>query len=141
MRRGIGTVVGLLLVVTIASLGWATQNDEVKKAIVVSGEWLTLIDNNNYSTSWETAGFYFKQNVDNKEWVKKIHAVRNPLGRLINRNMISSRYMTSLPGAPDGEYVVIQYKSSFENKKTAIETVTPMRDKDGIWRVSGYFIK
>ena len=141
MRREIGTVVGLLLVVSIASSGWATQNDEVKKAIVVSGEWLTLIDNNNFSTSWETAGFYFKQNVDNKEWVKKILAVRNPLGRLINRNMISSKYMTYLPGAPDGEYVVIQYKSSFENKKTAIETVTPMRDKDGIWRVSGYFIK
>lgn len=55
--------------------------------------------------------------------------------------MIAAKYMTSLPGAPDGEYVVIQYKSSFENKKAAVETVTPMRDKYGAWRISGYFIK
>lgn len=48
---------------------------------------------------------------------------------------------TSLPGAPDGEYVVIEFESSFEHKKSAIETVTPMNDKDGKWRVSGYYIK
>jgi hypothetical protein len=43
--------------------------------------------------------------------------------------------------APDGEYVVIQFEASFENKKSAIETVTPMLDKDGNWRVSGYYVK
>ena len=46
-----------------------------------------------------------------------------------------------MPGAPDGEYVVIQFETSFENKKHAIETVTPMMDKDGTWRVSGYYIR
>jgi len=45
------------------------------------------------------------------------------------------------PLPPDGEYVVIQFKTSFENKKAAIETITPMLDKDGKWKVSGYFIK
>jgi len=29
----------------------------------------------------------------------------------------------------------------FEKKKAAVETVTPMMDRDGTWRVSGYFIK
>jgi hypothetical protein len=45
------------------------------------------------------------------------------------------------PGAPDGKYVVIRYETSFRNKKAATETVTPMLDADGRWRVSGYFIK
>ena len=31
--------------------------------------------------------------------------------------------------------------TSFQNKRTAIETVTPMRAPDGKWRVSGYFIR
>ena len=31
--------------------------------------------------------------------------------------------------------------STPENKKSGIETVTPMLDNDGQWRVSGYFIK
>jgi hypothetical protein len=52
-----------------------------------------------------------------------------------------ARYETSLPGAPDGEYVVIQFETSFENKKAAIETVTPMFEKNRGWRVSGYYIQ
>jgi hypothetical protein len=46
-----------------------------------------------------------------------------------------------LPGAPDGEYVVIQYESQFESKKAAIETVTPRLEKDGSWKAAGYYIK
>jgi hypothetical protein len=29
----------------------------------------------------------------------------------------------------------------FTNKKEAVETVTPMKDEDGFWRVSGYYVK
>jgi len=48
--------------------------------------------------------------------------------------------MTSLPGAPDGQYVVLRFETSFDNKAKAIETVTPMLD-DGTWRVSGYYVQ
>ena len=57
------------------------------------------------------------------------------------RKIKSTTYTKTLPGAPDGEYVVLRYDTSFENKNSAVETVTPMLDKDGKWRVSGYFIK
>lgn len=57
------------------------------------------------------------------------------------RKVKSATFTRTLPGAPDGEYVVIQFESQFENKAAAIETVTPMRDKDGAWRVSGYYIR
>jgi hypothetical protein len=46
-----------------------------------------------------------------------------------------------LPGAPDGQYVVIQFETSFENKHNAVETVTPMLEPNGQWRVSGYYIR
>jgi hypothetical protein len=36
---------------------------------------------------------------------------------------------------------VIQFATSFENKQSAVETVTPMRDSDGTWRVSGYYVR
>jgi len=52
----------------------------------------------------------------------------------------SSEYRTTLPGAPDGEYVVIQFDSSFEHKESALETVTPVLE-EGKWKVSGYYIK
>jgi hypothetical protein len=60
---------------------------------------------------------------------------------MVSRTLKSASYAKSLPGAPDGEYVVIQFDATFEKKQSAIETVTPMKEPDGRWRVSGYFIK
>jgi hypothetical protein len=57
------------------------------------------------------------------------------------RALKNANYTKTLPGAPDGEYVVLQYETSFEHKQSAAETVTPTLDKDGKWPVSGYFIK
>jgi hypothetical protein len=36
--------------------------------------------------------------------------------------------------------VTVQFETTFENKNGAIEVVTPMKDKDGTWRVTGYFV-
>ena len=66
---------------------------------------------------------------------------RKPFGKNLSRELKSKRYRTSLPGAPDGQYVIIQFKASFENKKSAVESITPMLDQDGTWRVSGYYMK
>jgi len=54
---------------------------------------------------------------------------------------MGSMYQTDLPNVPKGEYVVIQYKTSFAGTAPMIETITPMLDKDGKWHVSGYFLK
>jgi len=40
-----------------------------------------------------------------------------------------------------GGYVVIKFNTNFEHQAAATETVTPMKDSDGEWRVSGYYIK
>ena len=63
------------------------------------------------------------------------------MGKLISRNLTKTQNAQSLPGAPDGNYVVMQFATSFENKKDAVETVTFMREKDGKWKAAGYYIK
>jgi hypothetical protein len=63
------------------------------------------------------------------------------LGAVISRKLKSAEYTTQLPGAPDGQYVVLRYESGFEHKSSAIETVTPALDKDGKWRVCLYTVK
>jgi hypothetical protein len=110
-------------------------------AIASAQKWLTLIDEGKYSESWNEAAGFFKTAVSKKDWLKSMEAFRKPLGALISRKLKSKKYTTSLPGAPDGEYVVVQYETSFEHKKSAIETVTPILDKNGKWLVSGYYIK
>jgi len=103
--------------------------------------WLALVDAGNYPQSWNTAAAYFRNAVPQSQWVSKVGAVRGPLGAVKSRRVSSSQSTHSLPGAPDGEYVVIQFTTSFEQMADAIETVTPLKDPDGHWRVSGYFIR
>jgi len=115
---------------------------EAEKAALEAAEaWLKLVDNGDYAESWEEAAEYFKNFVSQKDWLKSIKLVREPLGKLVQRKLKSALQTNSAPGAPDGQYVIIQYDTSFENKKSALETVTPMMDKDSQWRVSGYYIK
>jgi hypothetical protein len=35
----------------------------------------------------------------------------------------------------------MQFDTSFANKKSAVETVTFMQEKDGNWKAAGYYIK
>jgi hypothetical protein len=103
--------------------------------------WLTLVDNGDFSGSWEQSASIFKAAITKEQWQKALAGSRGQFGNLVSRKLKSATYTTNLPGAPDGDYVVIRYESSFENKKSAVETVTPMLDKDGQWHVSGYFIR
>jgi hypothetical protein len=122
----------------------ASQEDAGSKenaARAVAEMWLSLVDAGNYGQSWTEAADLFKKRVDETTWEKTLDGVRGPLGKKLSRTVRSARYATSLPGAPDGEYVVVQFDTSFEKKSAAVETVTPMIDPDGRWRVSGYFIK
>ena len=128
----------LLLVAGIA----AAQNSQKEKAAVDSAEkWLAVVDKGKYADSWQKAAIFFKNSVPKKQWEQSMLSFRKPLGSLVSRKVQSKIFMTSLPGAPDGKYVVITFETFFENKASAIETVTPMFEKDGNWRVSGYFIK
>ena len=134
-------IIGLFLLSTCAcSYSYADEASK-KAAIAVSKEWLALLDNAQFEKSWEEAAPIFKAAIKKGDWGRQINAVYTPFGKLLSRELLSATYTETLPGAPDGKYVVIQFKSSFENKKTATETITPMLDKDGTWRVSGYYIK
>jgi len=131
-------------VAALAAFGCAVaqgEKESEKSAVSASLAWLELVDRAEYEESWSEAASLFKTAVDESTWVKQISAARQPLGKILSRRVKSTKYMTSLPGAPDGQYVVIQTQASFENKKTAVETITPMLDNDGKWRVSGYYIK
>lgn len=120
----------------------APSNPEAEKAAVeVAEQWVILVDSEQYAESWKEAAQFFRGAVTEDQWVNTMQSMRKPLGKNTSRELKSTQYLTQAPGAPDGQYVVIQFKAAFENKQSAIETITPMLDEDGNWRVSGYFMK
>jgi Protein of unknown function (DUF4019) len=135
---GIIVIIGLALF-SLQVIAVAGSSEEQAKA--AAKEWLALVDAGNYQESWESAAGFFKNAVSQEKWQQQMAALRQPLGKTTSRKLKSAKYTKTLPGAPDGEYVVIQYQTSFAKKKSAVETVTPMLDNDGKWKVSGYYIK
>lgn len=123
----------------VGAIAMAQDKNEAAKKSAES--WLAVVDKGDYAASYDEAASIFKLAITKEDWLQKVRAARSPLGKMISRKLKLMQYETTLPGAPDGEYVVIQYDTSFENKRSAVETITPTLDKDGQWRVSGYFIR
>jgi len=137
-------VLGSILVLLfnfVTTTARAADQAAVNEATKAADRWLKLVDAGDYKQSWNTACSLFRNAVTADQWAQQLGSVRKQVGALVSRKLKSAQYATSLPGAPDGKYVVIQYDSSFQNKSDAVETVTPMLDKDGQWRVSGYYIR
>jgi len=135
-------VLGLLVAISLhAPSGFASEADSRKKAETAARSWLTLVDSGKYDESWKEASGLFRHAVTSAGWAGAIKSARSPLGALKSRKPKASQFTRNLPGAPEGEYVVIQFDADFEGGGPRVETITPMLDPDGTWRVSGYFVK
>ena len=131
-----------LLLMTINNAIAAGGKTKPEDAAVASAQnWLKTVDSGKYGQAWDQAAEYFKNAVPKANFEESFRGVRSPLGKAMKRSLESAKYTKTLPGAPDGEYVVIQFKTEFENKRESVETITPQKEKDGRWRVSGYYIK
>jgi len=103
--------------------------------------WLAKLDAGDHSSTWGTAAAPFKTALTAQQWQQALKGARNPLGAVVKRQDKATTYTRSLPGAPDGQYAVMQFDTEFANKTKAVETVTSVLEADGVWRVTGYFIR
>ena len=137
MRRASALTCWLLWTIS----GTALSKETNETAAVQSAEaWMKLIDTGQYGASWDQASTMFRKAVTRAAWEKQAAAVREPLGKVVDRKLASKQSVHELPGAPDGTYVVLIFDSRFERKERARETVTMMLE-DGRFRGAGYYIR
>lgn len=130
-----------LLAGAATQAGAQQEGLDLRPADQAARAWLATVDAGRYGDSWEEAAALFKQTIPKLRWETTVQSVREPLGIVTSRKLRSMTYARILPNAPEGDYVVIQFDTRFENRPLSVETVTPMREKDGAWKVSGYFIR
>jgi hypothetical protein len=135
------TLKAIAILLAVTSLLSVSCKGVPPEAQPAAESWLALVDAGRYADSWTEAAAYFKGAIDSAAWVRSVGAVRTPIGNLKSRTRQSAQAVTKLPGAPDGEYVVFQFEASFDQKASAVETVTVTHEADGVWRVSGYYVK
>jgi hypothetical protein len=109
-------------------------------AIASAQQWLEIIDAGEYAEGWESASEYLKNTVPEDAFKQKLKGVRKPLGKMKKRTLVSAKYTASFPAGSDKEYVVIQFRTEFENKAYAMENLTAQKEEDGQWRIAGYYI-
>lgn len=112
-----------------------------EKAVAATAEtWLAGIDAGNYTKSWETSSTFFQTSITQAGWSAALTKVRMPLGAVVSRELLDAKKVGMVPGAPDGEYVVMRFGTSFAAMEHTVETVTFMKEKNGTWKAVGYFI-
>ena len=118
-----------------------TTDARVAAAGVVAQAWLRLVDAGRYGESWDSAAAVFRDAVTKPAWESAVREGRAPFEPFGRRELLAGSFQTQLPNAPPGEYVVLQYRTKVARGRTVVETVTPMKDRDGRWRVSGYYVR
>jgi uncharacterized protein (TIGR03067 family) len=102
--------------------------------------WLKAKDARDYAKTWDRTSVLGRGGLAKETLAAAYDGMFKKLGKLTARNPVGdAHYATSLSGVPDGEYVVVEYKCSFANWANILERVTAMLDKDGQWRIAGYF--
>ena len=124
-----------------AGSGTKTNGPVEQAATAAAQKRLMEIDNGQYAQSWQDASVFFQGGISEQKWESNMATDRKPLGGLESRKLASAQYVTQLPDAPTGQYVLMRFDTSFANKKYALETVTFRLEKDGQWKSAGYFIK
>ena len=99
---------------------------------VAVDRWLALMDQGDYTRSWETASARFQQAISKDEWIERLRSARQPQGMVVSRRLRTARRFFS-------RYTV-KFNTAFAGLKAAVETVTFSRERDGQWRAIGYLI-
>jgi hypothetical protein len=134
--RVLVTIVGVLAGAVFA------QNPNSILAQRAAREWLAKTDKVDAAASYETAGTKFKEAVTVDRWTEALQKARAPLGALDQRAILDTTFDKKLPdAASEGEYALVMYRTSFAKKADSVETITLEHEKDGVWRVIGYYIR
>lgn len=135
MPKTVTCIVATLLLSLFTQVHASTNAAEA-----VALAWLEAIDSGQYKQAWEASSPILQRPLSPYMLERTIGAARRDFGAVESRQRVRVSRERSMPGAPDGDYMVFTFLTRFENKARSIETITPHLE-EGAWRVSGYYVK
>lgn len=133
--------ISILLILTFASVnGCATvRNKEIhkKEALDAAVGWFKYLDEKNYEKLWEISSDLRKLKTDKQHFLRVVRGIREPLGRVKNRDLQVNDATVLVRHYPDGEYWKIIYWSKYENKNFVREYFLLIKE-GGNWKVLEY---
>jgi hypothetical protein len=110
-------------------------------ALAGARAWLKYVDQIEYAESWDNTSENFKIKNDKNDFVTYLTSMRERFGKLKSRELKCVNYITSCPGYSVGEYVNIEFRTSYENNDCALEKIITILDRNRDWKVLDYKIE
>ena len=125
---------------------YATETNNILEQVEGSARaWLALIDNEKYADGWQQASPLLQKKTSQQEWVKTVAELRKPLGTANARYIATANSAKSLSGFPDGDYVILQFYTTFSGKGLALEAITLAKSNDTTdsedWKIVEYSMR
>ena len=124
------------------------ENPEaVEEAREAAEQWLALTDEGAFAESWDEASELLQDEITKEEWTQGSEEIQAQLGTLEEREFMGGQYQEDIPEVPDGEFVIMQYQSSFsgpdggEAPAQELIEVVVATNEDGTWRIAGYDLR
>jgi hypothetical protein len=129
-------LLGILAIIfgNLIMIGAQAEEDAAK----AGQKWLSLLDDQKYEESWHQASSMFRSEVTQEQWFAALKRFREPLGPVVSRMPSRVQFSRFLRGAPEGDYAIIHFTTSF-GSKSATERLTLVKE-DGRWQMAAYGI-
>ncbi|MFZ3485674.1 DUF4019 domain-containing protein [Sphingomonas sp. 3-13AW] len=114
----------------------ATAPATESAATRAAADWLALVDAGKWQESWAATGQSFQTLNTVVAWQAASEQARVPLGRMLSRQLLGE---ADVPAPPNG-YRMVRFRTDFENRRGATETVSLDRE-GGSWKVVGVYIE
>ena len=112
-----------------------------KDAIEAGKKWLELLDSGKSGVAWDSASKQLQSVVKRDAFIAQVRAARKPLGKLESRSAVKFARAHDIPGAPTGDYAIIEFDGKYANGKHLSEQLVWTIEDTGIWRVAGYYYR
>ncbi len=137
-----------LLAAFVGAASAQTMMPAQREALNAAERWLVPVDAQRYGDAWTMAAEAFKTKVPRATFRDGIAKIRKDYGKVEAREgeRMAFRGDVPAPDQPDaqakpGTEVSILFATTFAGSRKAQEEITMVLEKDGVWRVAGYYIK
>lgn len=136
-RKALAVLSACALVAAFPALA---QDPRLTEAHAVGMAWLVMADADDAKGTYNAAAKRFQATVPPDKWPEALRTARGQFGKSLRRAIVSTQTSSGTTEVP-GEFVVMIFRSEFERRADAIETITLEREADGKWRVAGYLMR
>ncbi|MDQ0086119.1 hypothetical protein J2W35_006500 [Variovorax boronicumulans] len=129
----------LLCIAGLAS----SQTIEPAQLAAVGAEVVAQVDSGRLGDLWNAASPVTRQTVPKAQFIEGLAEARKPLGAPSSRMwmMLARQQVGTEKGVMGGQYMSIEYQTSFAKGVIKRELVSFRLDEDKIWRFSGYLVR